>query len=57
MNLLNLFLFFVPVQADIMPIYNKPERSDCSNGCPPPMPCPAPPRNCDYFPPRPDECG
>jgi len=54
MKLLNLFLLFMPVQTDIMPIYNK---QACSNGCPPPMPCPAPPRNCDYSPPRPDECG
>ena len=56
MNLLKLFLLFMPVQADIMPIH-KPERTDCSNGCPPPMPCPAPPPNCDYRVPELDACG
>jgi hypothetical protein len=30
----------------------------CSLGCPPPMPCPAPPSpNCEYIPPSSDKCG
>ena len=43
-----------PVSCDIVSI-NDP----CSSGCPPPVPCPAPPQesNCDYIPPLSDKCG
>jgi len=34
-------------------------QDPCSLGCPPPVPCPAPPYmpNCDYIPPQTDNCG
>jgi len=37
--------------------YTCSENNGCQQECPPPIPCPAPPSNCEYTPPQTDNCG